>query len=86
MRETVSGVRSLDRLAELYVTLALKVSRDLETWRSFKQSSREGSIVAGRCSWLSSVFARLWLHYRLFRSLKGFAVPATTSKYPNLYE
>lgn len=55
-----------------YVAVALKVSRDLETWRSFKQSSREGSIVAGRCSWLSSVFATLWLRYCLFRTLKGF--------------
>jgi len=72
MRETVrAGLDLLTGWAEPYVTLALTLSRDLETWRSFKQSSREGSIVAGRSSWLSSVFATMWLHYRLFRTLKG---------------
>ena len=75
MKES-SGIRSVDRLAVRYVALALKVSRDLETWRSFKQSSREGSIVAGGCSWLSSVFATVWLHYCLFGTAKGVAVSA----------
>jgi hypothetical protein len=72
-----------------YVVLALKVSRDLEVRRSFKQSSCEGSIVAARCSWLAIVFSAFSVHYckvSHLHSYKGFAISAVTFRYPSLYQ